>query len=45
MSLINVGLIKHPINWLTIMLMLLIAAMAGHYTLTFFGVEPATKEN
>ena len=40
---INWKLVKHPLNWLTIILMLLIAATFGHMALTYVGVEPATK--
>ena len=39
---INVNLITHPLNWLIIFLMLVIAAIAGHELLTFFGTEPAS---
>lgn len=40
---INWGLAKHPTNWLTVMLMLFIAAMAGSLLLNYFGVEPQTS--
>jgi hypothetical protein len=33
MELINYGLIKHPLNWLTVILMVLIAAIAFHFVL------------
>jgi hypothetical protein len=42
MQLINVGLIKHPLNWFTVGLMILLAAIAGHLLLSYIGVEPAT---
>lgn len=45
MQLINLSLAKQPVNWLTIALMLFIAAMGGHLLLSFFGVEPATADS
>lgn len=42
---INWTLVKQPMNWLTILLMLLIAAMAGHLLLSYFGIEPATADD
>jgi hypothetical protein len=42
MAIINLKLAKHPLNWLTIILMLLIAAVAGHLTLSYLGIEPKT---
>lgn len=42
MEILNVKLLKSPINWFTIFFMLLIAAIAGHLFLTWFGIEPAT---
>jgi hypothetical protein len=33
MELINYNLIKHPINWVTVILMVLIGAMALHFVL------------
>lgn len=41
---VNWALVKQPINWLVVILMLVIAAMAGHLLLSYFGVEPATAE-
>jgi hypothetical protein len=41
---VNWGLVKQPINWAVIILMLVIAAMAGHLLLSYFGVEPATAD-
>lgn len=40
---LNWQLIKHPINWLVIILMLVIAATAGHLVLSYVGMEPATN--
>lgn len=42
---INWNLAKHPVNWLTIMFMLLIAGVAGHLVLQYFGVQPTTAES
>jgi hypothetical protein len=42
-SFINVKLLSHPLNWLTIFLMLTIAAIAGHEILSLVKLEPATS--
>ena len=42
---LNFQLLKQPLNWAIIVLMLLIAAMAGHLVLTYFGIEPKTAED
>jgi hypothetical protein len=39
---INVKLLSHPLNWLTIFLMLVIAAIAGHEVLSLAKIEPTT---
>jgi len=39
---LNWNLAKHPMNWVIILLMLILAAMFGHLVLTYLGVEPAT---
>jgi hypothetical protein len=31
MQVVNLGLIKNPLNWIIVLLMLLIAGFAGHY--------------
>lgn len=41
---INWNLAKRPVNWAVIILMLVIAAMAGHLVLSYFGVEPKTAD-
>lgn len=41
-KIININLISHPLNWLIIFLMLVIAAIAGHELLSLFGTEPAS---
>lgn len=42
---VNWKMISHPINWVVILLMLIIAGAFGHYLLSLFGVEPATAES
>lgn len=37
---VNWELLKHPLNWLIVILMLVIAGAAGHLLLTHIGVEP-----
>lgn len=37
---VNWELLKHPLNWLIVILMLVIAGSAGHLLLTHIGVEP-----
>lgn len=39
------ALLKNPLNWATVILMLVIAAMFGHLLLTYFGVNPAGTES
>jgi len=36
---INWDLLKHPLNWFIVILMLVIAGAAGHYALAYFGAE------
>lgn len=43
-KIINVRLLSHPANWLTIFLMLVIAAIAGHEALSLAQIEPATQQ-
>jgi hypothetical protein len=40
---INTDLLKHPVNWAIVLLMLLTAAYGGHLLLTYFGASPADK--
>jgi hypothetical protein len=42
---INWKLISHPINWIVVLLMLVIAGTAGHLLLSFFDRNPATDVN
>lgn len=41
---LNWRIVSHPINWVTILLMLIIAGAFGHMALTLFGKNPATKD-
>jgi hypothetical protein len=43
-SIINLNFLSHPLNWLIIFLMLVIAAIAGHELLSLAGVEPVTAQ-
>jgi hypothetical protein len=45
MGIINWPLMKNPLNWLTVLLMVVIAGIAGHFLLSFAGVEPATDND
>jgi hypothetical protein len=38
-QIVNGALLKNPLNWLTVWLMLLIAAFAGHFFLRWAQVE------
>lgn len=37
----NWELLKHPLNWVIVLLMLVIAGTAGHFALTYFGAQSA----
>ena len=37
---INWNLVSHPMNWVVILLMLVIAGAIGHYALSLAGIEP-----
>lgn len=41
MQIINSKLMLHPLNWAIILMMLVIAAIAGHETLTLAHIEPS----
>jgi hypothetical protein len=41
MQIINTNLISHPMNWIVILFMLVLASIAGHFFLAYLGVEPA----
>jgi hypothetical protein len=42
-TIINWKLISHPMNWLTVLVILIIAGTAGHLLASWMGLEPATK--
>ena len=43
MEILNWGLIEHPINWLTVVLMVLIAGIAIHFFMSYkIGSNPAS---
>jgi hypothetical protein len=44
MHIVNWGLVKHPLNWLTVVFMLIIAAMAGTLVLEGVGIQPKTGQ-
>jgi len=44
MQLINVSLMKHPLNWVTVIFMLVLAGMGGHLLLSYAGFEPAKSD-
>ena len=41
MEILNVALLKHPLNWVIILLMVMIAGIALHLVLDFYGVDPS----
>jgi len=43
MAIVNFNMLKHPLNWLTVFLMLILAAMAGTLVLEGFGIQPSTS--
>lgn len=42
---INFDLIKHPMNWLIVVLMVLIAGIALHFVLDWQGAVPAAHQS
>jgi hypothetical protein len=44
MEVVNWELIKHPLNWVTVLLMVMIFGIALSLVLAFYGVTPATKK-
>jgi hypothetical protein len=43
MAIINTRIISHPMNWIIIFLMLVIAGIFGHLLLTLLDQEPSTS--
>jgi hypothetical protein len=41
---LNWKLIKNPLNWLIIILMLVLAGIGGHLLLSYFNHEPVTDD-
>lgn len=39
---LNWGILKHPLNWVTVLMMLILAGIAGHLVLSTLGIEPAS---
>lgn len=44
MEIINWRIVGHPLNWITVFLMLFIAALGAHFVLTYFGAIPASQQ-
>lgn len=42
---LNFQLMRNPANWFIVTLMLIVAGIAGHLALTFFGVSPASDSD
>ena len=40
---LNWAILKSPLNWVTILMMLILAGIAGHLVLSTLGIEPATE--
>ena len=43
MGIVNWKMASHPINWITLLLMVIIAGAIGHLVMSYIGIEPATK--
>lgn len=43
MPIVNVQLLKHPLNWVIVFLMVLFAGVAIHLVLSFYGESPKTS--
>lgn len=43
MAIVNTDIMKSPLNWAIVFLMLLIAAFAGHLLLTLAGFAPEAR--
>jgi len=40
MDVVNTGLLKHPMNWVIVILMVMIFGIAAHLILDFYGITP-----
>jgi hypothetical protein len=45
MKIVNTALLKNPLNYIIVLLMLVIAGIGGHLFLSLLGVQPATADN
>jgi hypothetical protein len=45
MAIVNTALLKHPMNYIIVILMLVIAGIGGALLLQYFGAVPATPSN
>lgn len=45
LSMLNWSILKHPLNWIIILMMLILAGIAGHLVLSTLGIEPATDNS
>lgn len=43
MQIINYDLIKHPLNWAIILLMVMIFGIAAHLVLDFYNITPGKQ--
>lgn len=43
MEAVNWKMVSHPMNWITFILMVIIAGAIGHLFLSYLGIEPTTK--
>ena len=41
MEIINWRLVGHPLNWVTVFLMVFVGGLLAHLVLTYFGQQPA----
>lgn len=44
MPILNVPLLKHPLNWIIVLLMVLIFGIALHLVFDFYGIAPSKAE-
>lgn len=44
MELINWRIVRHPLNWITVFLMIFIAGIAIHFVLVGLGMQPAAAQ-
>ena len=44
MEIINLRLMSHPLNWITLFLMVFIAGIAFHFILVGLGMQPASSQ-